>query len=168
MRIGRSKDGAIKAEIEPFPFVNVLAHGIPRNDFGGFIGMQIHVGNASLIVTELGRYFTEGNINKHLLKVVRKNGYDYIGSEVIVSDGVPGEFTYAQLKKPIILKKNHVYYIVSYEWQNGDIWYNNDSALFFTPDATVDGCVYFGAKWEFQAYPNTSYGPVNFKYTIKE
>ena len=146
----------------------MLAPGTRRNDFPGFLGMRIRIGGDSLVVSELGRYYLEGNHNKHLLKIVKGNGFDYVGSEVIVQDGTPGEFTYAPLKKPIVLKKNRVYYVVSYEWQRGDYWCHNDSALYFTPDATLEGCVYFGAKWETEWFPNTTYVPVNFKYILKE
>jgi len=166
--VEQPEEDFIYAECEPYPYISFIAPGSLRNDFPGFVGIRIRVGDLPMKVTELGRYCVKECASKHILKIVTKNGFDVKGSFVMIQGGEDGQFTWGELEKPVILKPHKSYYIVSYESVNGDYWYNNDAPVMFTSDASLEGVVYFWQKWNFQLYPNTAYGPVNFKYTVIE
>ena len=155
---------------ETHQLIDVLGPGTPRNDFPGFVGMRIRVGKRPIFVTEIGRM--NANIgtckDKHILKIVKHpSAFDYHGSEVLLTSGIVGEYTWGKLREPIELKPNHEYDIVSYEWAGGDYWYHTDAVTFFTPDVICEGSVYFGGGvWNKDGSSGTVYGPVNIRYYL--
>jgi len=146
-------------------FLTMESAGTPRNDFPGYIGMSITVGDKPIKVTSLGRIFIYGNTEKHALKLIDgRTGADLRGGTVVVSGGENMEFTWGDLPKPIMLEKGKTYYIVSEEKRDGDLWYHNDMEVSHTDVATINGAVYFWGRWNTE--PNTvdhPYGPINFR-----
>lgn len=139
-----------------------------RNDFGGWIGMKLTVGNAPLTVTSLGRIFLSGNTGSHTVKLVRaSDGGDVPGgsASVPMAGGTAGQFQYVSLASPITLPANTAYYLVSQEVVGGDKWYEHGSVS-STGVAAVNSSVYFyNGSWISVDGPNTSYGPPNFLYS---
>lgn len=146
------------------PFLTVESIGTPRNDFPGYVGMQITVGDEPITVHALGRIFIYGNTEKHVLKIIDgRTGADVRGASVTVEGGENLQFTYAELSRPIELEKNKIYYIVSEEHKNGDLWYHSDTKISTNGKATVDGAIYFWGRWNLEAQNNAGFVPVNFK-----
>jgi hypothetical protein len=140
----------------------------PRNNFSGFLGMELTVGPEPVTVTHLGRLVLPGNNQTHLVKFVRwDNGQDVPGAAVSVdlSTGTPEQFKFETLATPVVLEANTIYRLVSQETDGGDHWYNVErTTVTSTAVASVDAGVYGGPPWVAGGLPNHSYGPVNFKY----
>jgi List-Bact-rpt repeat protein len=140
-----------------------------RNDFSGWIGMQLTLGSSPLTVTALGRIFLPGNSGTHSVKLVRAvDGADVPGgsASIPMSGGTAGQFQYAFLPTPVTLSANTAYYLVSQEVNGGDKWYEH-GVLSSTGVATVSSSVYsYNGSWFSVDGPNTSYGPPNFLYSI--
>lgn len=152
------------ANEEQVPFLTIEKIGTPRNDFPGYVGMQITVGAEPVTVHSLGRIFIYGNTERHVLKIIDgRTGADVRGGSVTVCGGENLQFTYEDLPRPIILEKNKVYYIVSEEHRDGDLWYHSDTEISTTSVAHVDGAIYFWGRWNLEAKDNGAFVPVNFK-----
>ena len=70
--------------------------GTVRNDFSGYVGMQVVVGAEPLTVTALGRMMASGNSGIHTVKFVRANdGAEVAGGAVtvVMSGGRSGNFS---------------------------------------------------------------------------
>lgn len=144
-------------------FLQLEGAGTPRNDFPGYIGMQITVGDNPITVKSLGRLFIYGNTEKHVLKLIDgRTGADIRGGSVTVSGGENMEFTWGDLPRPVVLQKNKVYYVVSEERRDGDLWYHKDMKISTSDAAKCDGAVYFWGRWNLEA-GEAPFGPVNFK-----
>jgi len=146
-----------------------------RNDYNGFVGMKIKVGDKDIQVTELGRYFKVSNNQSHDLKI-----FDLKTNQVLASvslDMAKGKadnlgFKYASLKQPVTLKAGMEYAVMSQETLNGDKWYGRTAG--HMPRLTMTGAVkilaqIYGEKPPFKqasVADNQCYGPLNFKYIV--
>src|SRR5438552_19103935 len=55
------------------PFVTSVTLGKLRNDFNGWVGMEITVGGTPVVVSSLARYIISGNTAVHTVKLVAAN-----------------------------------------------------------------------------------------------
>jgi len=104
--------------------------GALNNNFGGYLGMGMHIGAAPVEVKTLGRFKVGGNMGTHIVKLVdAATKADVPGGSVSVdlSGGNAGEFVYGTLAAPVTLSAGLDYYLISEEMNNGDQYY--DSAL---------------------------------------
>jgi hypothetical protein len=134
-------------------------------------GMKILVGNQPLTVTALGRWCASGSSGAHTVKLVQvSTKADVAGGTVALSmAGAPaGQFRYGALASPVTLATNTAYYLVSYESNGGDAWYNYNTTVTTTPVAQCQGAAYSynGSTWGLAGTVNNTYGPLDFKYTI--
>jgi YVTN family beta-propeller protein len=152
-------------------YVTATTLGTLRNDFSGWVGMAITVGNVPISVTQLGRMVASGSTGTHALKIVNaSSGQDLTGSLTSVStSGAPsGSFLYASLTSPLTLQANTTYYIVSQEAAGGDEWYDvNTTFIQTTSVATQTGGVWSATgttSYNLFGPAGQSYVPVDFKY----
>lgn len=142
--------------------------GHPRNDFSGWVGCQLKVGAAPLIISHLGRYVLAGNSGSHALKLVKSDGSDIPGASTTLnlSGLTAGQFGYAPLTNPIIIEANAVVYLVSQEFTGGDTWFDSNAAVFTTGMANVMGAASAPAgsrSFTVVGGTNQTYGPVDVK-----
>ena len=74
--------------------------GTLRNDYSGWVGMQIVVGANPLTVSQLGRMMAPGNSGTHTVKLLKASDEtDVPGGSVAVamSGGTAGQFQYGTL-----------------------------------------------------------------------
>ena len=124
-------------------FITGVTPGTLRNNHPGWVGFQMVVGSAPLTVTDLGRWVVSGNSNSHTVKIVRSDGTDLPGGSVSVATAgaTNGQFKYASLSSPVQLASNTTYYVVSQEVSGGDYWYDMDTVVASTGDASLAGYV---------------------------
>jgi hypothetical protein len=157
------------ADTSPFNTGFALNSPSLRDDFGGFVGMQLTVVGGPLQVSSLGRICAPGNSQTHVVKFVAANtGIDVPGASASVdmTGCTPGAFVYTPLASPITLPAGGSYYLVSQETTSGDWWY--DSGTISTKSvASVTHSVYFyNGNWYAIGAANTSYVPPDFLYTV--
>jgi uncharacterized repeat protein (TIGR01451 family) len=138
-----------------------------RRNFSGWVGLKLTVGLSPIVVNSLGRLVIAGNSGSHTVKLVQAaNGIDVPGASVSLSTagGIAGQFAYSQLANPVTLAANTAYYLVSYETEGGDQWYDYGPVT-SKPGIAVNSAVYSfdGANWFTVGVPNTSYVPPNLK-----
>jgi hypothetical protein len=151
------------------PFVTSFVAGTLRNNYSGWVGLQVTVGATPVTVTELGRIMVSGNSGTHTVKLVRvSDGQDVPGGSVSIamSGGTVGQFKYATLASPVVLAANTNYWLMSQETFGGDSWSDLNTTVTTTSVATVNTAAYGTGPgaWVAIAGPNQTYGPVNFKY----
>lgn len=145
--------------------------GALRNDYHSFIGIKFVTGADPLLVTHLGRIYLAGNVQQHVLKLVdAETGLDVPGGSVTVYGGVPEEVTYVALEAPVTLEPNHMYYLLSREYFDGDKWFNNDAKYLVNYD---DDCTLLGGAYQLFGYEdaimlNQGFVGVNLKYQKAE
>jgi hypothetical protein len=140
-----------------------------RNNFSGFLGMELTVGSNPLSVSSVGRICVAGNSGMHTVKFVNisDGGTDVPGGSAVVNMAgcTAGQFVYAALSTPITLPAGNNYYLVSQEQNGGDQFYDQ-GGISATTDAAVTHAVYFsGSSWITPGGANTSYVPPTFAYT---
>ena len=142
--------------------------GTLRNNYSGWVGMEITVGNAPLKVSSLGRMIAPGNTASHVVKLVNSDGSDIAGGSATVSPGgvTAGNFAYASLAAPVTLSANTTYYVVGQETSGGDLWYDLDTSVQPAPVAYLVTAVYSGGSsyTVVSGRTNHSYGPLDFKF----
>jgi hypothetical protein len=150
-------------------FVIAESLGALRNNFSGWVGMSVTVGNTALSVTALGRIDVTGNTGSHTVKIVSANGQDVSGGSVTVSmlGGSAGSFVYGNLTNPVTLNANMTYYIVSQEVAGGEQWYDINTTIQTTNVGAETTGIWSpdGVSYNGYGSPDESYGPVNFLYT---
>jgi hypothetical protein len=137
------------------------------NDFTGFIGMGITVGNTPLVVRSLGRMVAPGNTSSHIVKIVdASTGLDVPNAFVTVNTAgaTAGTFVYGTLSSPVTLNANATYYMVSQEVSFGDQWYSNGTGAQTTNAATLNGVLWGPPNWQFTEAPGQMWGPIDFTY----
>lgn len=153
------------------PFNTGFALNSPslRNNFGGFVGMQLTVIGSPLQVNSVGRICASGNSQTHLVKFVSAStGSDVAGGSASVNMAgcTMGTFVYTALASPITLAVGSSYYLVSQENAGGDLWYDS-GAISTKSVASVTHSVYFyNGIWYVNGGANTSYVPPDFLYTV--
>jgi hypothetical protein len=140
-----------------------------RQDFSGWVGMQLTVGGTDLRVSALGRWVPAGNAGTHTVKLVdAASGADVPGGSVDVATAgaAPGSFDYANLAHPVTLTANHSYFLVSQETAGGDTWYDADSTVATTTAARDTGYVwaYPSGGWNPGGVANQALGPLSLLY----
>jgi phosphodiesterase/alkaline phosphatase D-like protein len=151
--------------------VNGFAQTSPtlRNNYDGFAGMQLTVGENPLSVYALGRACLPGNSQTHPVKLVNASTKaDVAGAtaQVIMLNCTPGQTVYANLANPVTLVPGTTYYLVSQEFKNGDMFYEH-APISVKSDVSVISSVYFnGVQWIAPDSANTSYVPPDMRYTV--
>ncbi len=145
--------------------------GTLRNNTSFFVGLQINVGASNLYVTQLGRWCVSGNSGTHIVKLTRvSSGVDVLNGSVSInmSGCTSGTYVYGNLSQTITLSASTNYYLTSQESNGGDQFYDTDTTITMTSDATnTNGSVYFdGSTWQSGGVANHSYGPLNMTYTL--
>jgi hypothetical protein len=85
-----------------------------------------------------------------------------------MAGGVDGMFQYEWLSPSVKLKPGGIYYVLSQEFNPGDQFYDQDTTVQYTNDATVQSGVYSDAPGLYVPVGQTdhTYGPVSFEYVI--
>lgn len=150
-------------------FVTTQKLGTPRSDFAGWVGMRVAIGASPVTVSAIGRYKTSGNGAAHTMKFVSAStGLDVAGgsAQISMANGSAGQYVYTNLTSPITLAANTTYYLVCLESAAGDAWYDANTVLTTTTDATVVGSVYYnGLSYSAFGVQNQAFGPYNFLYS---
>ncbi len=155
--------------IQVASYVSSFTAGTLRNDFSGYVGMQMVTSSKPITVTALGRLMCAGNSGTHVVKLVKAaDGTDVPGGAVTVkmSGVVAGQFVNADLATSVVLEPYTAYYVVSQEVANGDVWYDVDAAITGTAAAQVTSGIWgYGAgMWYTYGGAGHSYGPLNVVY----
>ena len=152
-------------------YVSSQTLGTLRNNFSGWVGMSVTVGNTPLTVTALGRMEVAGNTGNHTVQIVNASGQVLSGGSATVSTaaGSAGSFLYANLTSPVTLNANTTYYIVSQETSGGDQWYDINTTIQTANVASETTGVWSpdGVTYNLYGSSDESYGPLNFLYTSK-
>jgi hypothetical protein len=152
-------------------FVKTRAIGTTKNNFTGWLGMKITVGQQDIRVRSLGRYFASGNTGTHTVKIVRASDGSEVGSvPVAMAGGSSSTFRYADLASPVTLTAGASYYVVSQETAGGDNWYDSNTSITTTTAlASADGRVSStdGTTWDASGgLAGKVYIPLDFKYDV--
>jgi hypothetical protein len=156
--------------------------GSARNDYTGFSGMEIMVGPAPIIVTQLGRIVATTNSGVHEVKIVRPvttplpgvpvTGVDEVSVSVTtvaeVSQANVGRFAWTPLPQPFMMQPNTIYFIVSSEIDGGDLFYQEQFVPTTAVAALLSSIFTFATGPDVGKYgrnsPGLVYGPVSFRY----
>jgi hypothetical protein len=175
--------------VEPVPphlsFIKEFVPGRERQDFTGWVGMEILIGDQDLTVTDLGRIMLTATTASHDVKIVERTGagMDFTGinvktvtipasAAVVPTPDNPG-FAYASFLEEVVLTRNTRYYILSHEVTLGDVFYDLDTTVIPKDAAAllaeVTASVYDiddnpDTGYDQRSGPGTTYGPVDFKY----
>ena len=84
----------------------------------------------------------------------------------MMSGAVPGWMAYAPLASPVTLAAGNTYYLLTQETMGGDHWYDTNTTLQTTPDATPNASIYGTGTWIAAIAGNRTYGPVDLKYSL--
>lgn len=113
------------------PFVSSHTMTTLRNDYSGWLGMEINVGSTAMSVNQLGRWVVAGNSGTHTVKLVNATTGTDLASVSVATAGAPaGQFKYTPLPSLVTLPANSTCYVLSQETAGGDQWYD------FTKPAT--------------------------------
>lgn len=107
------------------PFI--YSHGMTalRNDYTGWLGMEITVGGTPMLVSALGRWVVNGNTGAHAVRLVDGISHDVLASATVNTLGAtPNQFQYAPLTSGVTLAAGAIYYVLSEETAGGDQWYD--------------------------------------------
>ncbi len=136
-------------------------------DYEGYIGTIVQVGEHALTVTSLGRLFYEGNAQEHTLKIVNAaTGADVEGATVTVSGGVVDQFTYGTLATPVTLEANTTYYLLSSERVDGDNFSDWHDVMYSGSAAVCAGYVMQdGEGYTTFRFSNSGYVSLDMQFT---
>lgn len=151
------------------PFITGQVSGPARNNYTGFVGMQLMIGPSPVSVSSLGRIYVTGNNQKHTLKLVdARTSLDVPGTTVDITmvAGTVGTYQYTSLPSPVGLQPNTAYLLVSSETSGGDQW-RDSGPVTGTNAATINGPVYqFHSSYILLGIPDQSYVSVNMRYCL--
>ena len=147
-----------------------LGTKISRGTAPYWVGFRFVIGSKAVTITELARLMVAGNSQTHTLKLVDgSTGMDVPGGSVdlSMSGGIAGQYKYAKLSTPVTLAGNKTYYLVSWEVEGQDSFYDKNAVVTPGAVATILSGVYRinSNPWGFMGSTNNSWGPLNFKYT---
>ena len=145
--------------------------GSTRNNYGGYVGMRVVVGDKPIAVSQIGRLVVSGNTGSHTLKIAGGDGSFITGASVSVdtTGGTAGNFKYGSFPNPIELPAYSTNYIVSYETYNGDNWYDYNTTVTLGSAISEVAATYGtgGGSWTIPPSPSgKAYGPVDVKYGV--
>ncbi len=147
--------------------VTGMTLGPVLNNYTGWQGMRLRVGNQPLQVQSLGRVFVNGNSGNHELRLVAVTGVATVASVVWTpTGGVQNQIKYAALTAPVTLSANTDYYLASQEVSGGDQWYRFTTVVTTTSAASVLSAAYSGngSSWGAVGSAGNTYGPVSLQY----
>lgn len=148
-------------------FLTSSTPGTLRNDYSGSVGMTVAVGPNPLVVTSLGRLVAPGNSGTHTLKLVdAATGVDIPNAAVSINTAgaTADSFVYAAFPNPITLAANASYYVLSQETSGGDKWYDHDTIVQTTSDATLSSAVQGPPYVPVSGSASHPFGPLDFTY----
>jgi hypothetical protein len=154
----------------PIAYVTSWVPGTLRNDWSGWLGMQVVVGTNSVRVTQLGRMMAPGNSGTHTVKLMQASDEtDVAGGSVAVamSGGTAGQFQYGSLSSPVTLAAGTTYWVLSEELRSEDSWYDYIGTVVTTTGVAADTASVWGTgpgDWHTYPVTNQAFGPVDFKY----
>ncbi len=135
-----------------------------RNNWAGYSGMQFTTG-AAITVSQLGRWVIAGNKQSHRLQLIDAATKAVLAETTLNAAGLPAGFAYAPLPAPVTLAANRSYYLVSFEYLGGDLWYDN--AQIVTPTTLIKsidhGIFNNGGTWYPGGLANNPYIPTDLK-----
>ena len=151
-------------------FISSVTLGTPRSNFSGWVGMQFTTGANQLSVSALCRYVTSGNTQTHTAELVQGNAIIAGSSVSIVTNGAtPNTFSCTNLSSPITLQANTTYSILDQEFSGGDTWYDLDTAVTTTADASAINTAFSFDNVTFQVNTptaNRDIVPLGFVYGV--
>jgi len=116
---------SFKYTLDAIPFLTGHNLTTLRNNYTGWLGMEIKVGARDLSVFELGRWVAPGNTGNHTVKLVHAGTGAEVASANVSTAGAPaGQFKYSSLGVPVKLTANTTYFVLSQETDGGDQWYD--------------------------------------------
>lgn len=150
------------------PFITgETSFGSSRNDFTGSAGFSFVVGASNITVTSLGRWALAGNSQTHQITLYSSTSISSAIATVNVNtNGEPsGNFIYGTVS-PVVLTAGGIYYLLSAENLNGDLWYNDSGTSLSTTSAAaiITSCFFVGAGPISPGGGGESYVPPNFEY----
>ena len=140
------------------------------DDYEGYVGVKITVGESDLNVTMIGR------IGLHMQKdhelVILNETKAVVASATLTAepDAVWNKIVYAELKGTdlAVLEAGISYYILSKETK-GDFWYGEETATAANPYFSIDGVVMTKDLYDVSFMKNTQncvLGPVDFVFSV--
>ncbi|WP_258525500.1 carbohydrate binding domain-containing protein [Paenibacillus sp. YN15] len=142
--------------------------GTPRNNWGGWVGMQVTVGSEPLTVTALGRVRLGESQGVHRMRIVDA------ATKADILDDYPrldmrqaagnGDFRYVQLPAPVTLEAGKAYYILSEEKSGEDLWYDSNLRVTASAAATVDIGIWLSGTFKTGDVAGNSFAGVDFLY----
>ena len=186
----RGTDASAAAIIQATPGVTSFVKddppitGMARNNYSGFVGMEIMVGPNPIRVTQLGRIVAPSNSGVHQVKIVSPvttpegqpvDGIDVVSTNVTTIaqlDGSNiGKFEWTPLPQPVTLEANKIYFVVSAEMTGGDLWYEQQplqttavAALLFSTNTLPPGDPDAGKYGRPTMGQGLAFVPVSFRY----
>jgi hypothetical protein len=163
----RFSGGASYSEPAGTAWISAQTLGTPKNDFTGGVGCKF-TADAAITISALGRWKIAGNTGTHTLKL-----YDSVGAELAstsVNMGqagtTAGTYIYASIT-PVLLTNAASYYVISFETNAGDTWYDEADTFatgFNAGAGTLTNGVYHDGTLHDGSTGGKIYGPVNFKF----
>jgi hypothetical protein len=141
--------------------------GTLRNNYAGWAGMHITVASAELQVAGIGRWCVAGNTQVHALKIVDASTGDDVPrslTSVFMGGCTPGKFYYGRIPVSVTLSPGRSYYVVSQENWNGDQWYDFNTTVATSGEASVVEAIY--GNWTAVGSAGNSYVPVDIKFSV--
>lgn len=142
--------------------------GTPRNDFSGWVGFRFTIGASSITLKSLGRWCKAGNVQNHTVVIVPNGGTVEAPIATVVINGASASDDYAFADiADANLSSGATYFIMSHEFDGGDLWYDFDTTIITTLDVTDDRGSYCVAGSPISVgVPGTAFVTPNFKYSL--
>jgi hypothetical protein len=138
-----------------------------RNDFAGFVGMNLMVGAKNLSVSSLGRVCSTNNSQTHTVQVVNAATLAVVASALVdMSNCTANTFVYKTLGSSATLAAGTSYYLASQETVNGDMWFDHGTLSTTGAAQSSSSAYFYNGSWQTIDGPNTSYVPANLLYEI--
>ncbi|MDB5349023.1 MAG: Fibronectin type domain protein [Planctomycetota bacterium] len=153
---------------------------LTRNTAGASsLGYKFTVGPQDIAIYNLGRWVAPGDTKSHVVRVLQADTKAQVAWLTVNTAGVAaGQYAYASVGHPVMLKAGTTYYLLSDESSNADPFYDQDSAI----APTSSGITILGAAsatildttqpwntaiWKFAdgAAGSRGFGPVDIKFT---
>lgn len=143
--------------------------GTLRNNYNGWVGVEVVVGAADIVVSSLGRWKIAGNSRNHALRIVHKSTGAVVGSGTVeLALGAVGTFNYVKLSYPAVLQAGQSYHVQSLEAAGLDTWFDDGLGCPITTSsvafAVALSWTYLGGPISRLPVANRSLGAVGFQY----
>jgi hypothetical protein len=151
------------------PLVSSFTPGSRRNDVGSWRGNRLRVGASAIEVRKLGRVFLDGNVQTHVIRLVRVSDKAVVASaNWTPAGGTHNQIKYVDLASPVTLAAGTEYYLASQEYAGGDYFYNFNTTVVTSAGGTVLSAIYSidGTTWTVPSSGagSFSYVPVSLVY----